>query len=124
MSDPTNVTIQCCSINGKVCRNGKREDFPVDERTGEKQFCNEWVNLKGKHPQSEEMVDRWMCGKLATILLLMEQAQQTRQVGASSDKIASEVRLQSETIYGLASDEARARLLNADPKRQIERKGD
>jgi hypothetical protein len=106
--------IQCCSVNGKVCRNGKREDFPTDERTGEKFICNEWVNVRGQHPQTGEVIDNFMCGKYARVMLALEQAQQMRQTAASADKVATEVRRQSRTIYGLASNEARERLLKAD----------
>ena len=107
--------IQCCSINGKICRNGKREDFPVDERTGERFFCNRWVNVKGKNPQTDATIDNWMCADFAQILLGLEQAQQTRQAGASTDKVVN-------TIFGLASPEAKERLLRAAPTR-IEKKG-
>ena len=112
--------IQCCSINGKICRNGKREDFPIDDRTGERFFCNEWVNVKGKHPQTEEILDNWMCAKFANVILGLEQAQQTRQAAASSDKVAGEVQKGRLMVFGLASDENRARLLKAEDVKHIE----
>ena len=107
-------TIQCCSINGKVCRNGKREDFPADDRTGERFFCNEWVNVKGKDPQSDQTIDNWMCAKFASILLGLEQAQQTRQAGASADKVANEVRKHHATFFNALNDDVKGRLLEAD----------
>jgi len=112
--------IQCCSINGKICRNGKRDDFSVDERTGEKYFCNEWVNVKGKHPQTGEVLDNFMCAKYANVLMALEQAQQTRQAAASSDKVANEVRSHHATFFSALNDETRARLLKADDVKHIE----
>lgn len=123
--NPNQPTIQCCSINGKVCRNGKREDFPIDDRTGEKFVCNEWVNLKGKNPQSGEVLDQWMCGKWATTVILLEIAQQTKQAGASTDKVANEIRRGQSIVLGLAGEQDRGRLLQADVVNQngIEHKG-
>jgi hypothetical protein len=119
-----NPTIQCCSVNGKVCRDGRRDDFPEDPRTGVRFLCNEWVNVRGKHPQSEEIIDNWMCARFASILMQMEQAQQTRQAAASSDKTATEVRRHHQTFYAALNDDARERLLKADQAEpMIEQKG-
>lgn len=112
--------IQCCSINGKVCRNGKRDDFPVDERTGEKFFCNEWVNVKGKHPQTGETIDNWMCAKFAAIVVALEQAHQTRQAAASVDKTATEVRNHHRSFVSALNEDAKGRLLKADDVTDIE----
>lgn len=106
--------IQCCSINGKVCRNGKREDFPVDDRTGEKFICNEWVNVKGLHPQSGETIDNWMCGRYANVLMLNEIARQVKQTGASVDKTANEVAKHHATFFNALNDDTKGRLLKAD----------
>lgn len=106
--------IQCCSINGKVCRNGKREDFPIDDRTQEKFVCNEWVNIKGPHPQTGEVIDNWMCGRFANSLLLMEIARQVSHNTASTDKVANEVNKHHRTFFKALNDETQGRLLKVD----------
>lgn len=111
--------IQCCSINGKVCRNGKREDFPVDDRTQEKFVCNEWVNVKGIHPQTGGEVDNWMCAKFAHVLMLNEIARQMKQAGASTDKVANEVRKHHQTFFNALNDDAKGRLLDSQADQNI-----
>lgn len=86
--------------------------------------CEFFINLVGTHPQTGETQNEWGCSLRWLPILLVENASRTRQASASVDKVANEVRRQSETIFGLASDEAKARLLNADPSlKQIEQKG-
>lgn len=126
MRNPNEVTIQCCSLNGKICRNGKRDDFPVNEQTGERFICNEWVNVKGKDPQSDEIFDNWMCGRLATTKLLLEIAQMVRHNTASTDKVATEVNKHRKMFFHALNEETQGRLLEAEVVKQngIEHKGE
>ena len=79
--------IAACSENGKLCCNGIREDFDAKHPvSGEKYKCVEWINLMGTHPQSGEQINNWMCARVAHSLLLVENANKTRQVAASVDK--------------------------------------
>lgn len=53
--------------------------------------CPCWVLVRGKDPQSTQEVDRWDCAVAWLPMLLIENAQQSRQAGASADKVATEV---------------------------------
>ena len=53
--------------------------------------CPLWVQLRGKDPQSEQEIDSWGCSLMWLPKLLIENAQQSRQNGASADKVATEV---------------------------------
>lgn len=78
--------IASCSANGKLCCNGIREDFEAKHPvSGEKYKCVEWVNLVGTHPQTGDQINNWMCARVAHSLLLVENANKTRQVAASVD---------------------------------------
>lgn len=54
--------------------------------------CSLWTLLRGKNPQTEEMIERWDCSLAHLPTLMLEAAQQSRQAGASTDKVANEVR--------------------------------
>lgn len=54
--------------------------------------CPCWVLVRGKDPQSRNDIDRWDCSVAWLPMLLIENAQQSRQAGASADKVATEVR--------------------------------
>lgn len=55
--------------------------------------CPMWVQIRGKDPQSNAEIDEWHCSLgYALTKLLLEGAQQSRQAGASADKVANEVR--------------------------------
>jgi hypothetical protein len=45
--------------------------------------CPWWTRVIGKNPQSEEMIDDWRCAIALLPMLLIENAQQTRQAGAA-----------------------------------------
>lgn len=86
--------------------------------------CEFYIHLIGMNPQTGKEMDDFNCAVKFLPILMIEGANQTRMASASVDKVANEVRRQSETIFGLASPEAKARLLNADPSmKQIEGKG-
>lgn len=53
--------------------------------------CPLWVQLRGKDPQSDQEIDSWGCSIMWLPKLLIENAQQSRQAGASTDKVATEV---------------------------------
>ena len=54
--------------------------------------CPMWTLLRGKNPQTEEMIDRWDCAIAHTPMLMLEVAQANLQNRASTDKVATEVR--------------------------------
>jgi hypothetical protein len=53
--------------------------------------CPWWIQLRGKHPQSEEEMDRWGCAVGWLPILLIEGAQQTRQAGAAIESFRNEM---------------------------------
>ena len=53
--------------------------------------CPMWTQVRGKHPQSLEEIDRWDCSLALLPLLLIENSQRQMQTAASVDKVASEI---------------------------------
>lgn len=110
MDQSAQPVIQACSENGKVCRNGKRDDFEVDPRTGEKFLCNKWVKLTGTDPQSGQPIDTWCCAEWAKVRIMLENAQMVRQNIASTDKVANQVARSRAEFLGALPERARERL--------------
>jgi len=58
--------------------------------------CPQWVQLRGANPNTGEPVDGWQCALGALPMLLVENAQQSRQNGAATESMRNEmVRLAS-----------------------------
>lgn len=53
--------------------------------------CPLWTQVRGKHPQSNEEIDRWDCSLAWLPMLLVENAQQSRQTGAAVDSFRNAV---------------------------------
>lgn len=53
--------------------------------------CPLWVLIRGKDPQSEQEVDQWNCSLSWLPMLLIENAQQSRQTGAAVESFRNEV---------------------------------
>jgi hypothetical protein len=53
--------------------------------------CPWWTRIVGKNPQSEELIDDWRCAIAMLPTLLIENAQQTRQLGAATESMRNEV---------------------------------
>lgn len=90
MQDSSERQEMVCPLNGKLCINGKREDFPKD-KIGNLIQCRLWVHLYGKDPQSEKTIDQWDCAWAWVPTTTIEGAQASRFAAASSDKVANEV---------------------------------
>lgn len=70
---------------GKKCPfNGK----PVEKVCHE---CPMWVSVRGKHPQSGEDIDEWVCSFAITPMLLIETARQSRSAAAATENLRNEV---------------------------------
>ena len=54
--------------------------------------CPMWVAIRGTDPQTGQEIDDWNCSFYWMPKLVIETAQQSRQAGASTDKVASEIR--------------------------------
>lgn len=55
-------------------------------------MCPLWVQIRGKDPQSMNEIDAWGCSLMFLPKLIIENAQEARQAGASMDKMATEVK--------------------------------
>ena len=53
--------------------------------------CPWWTRVIGKNPQSEEMIDDWRCAVALLPMLLIENAQQSRQAGAAVESLRNEL---------------------------------
>lgn len=57
--------------------------------------CAWWTRILGKNPQSEEPVDHWQCAIAMLPMLLIENAQMTRQGNAAIES------MRNETVNGI-----------------------
>lgn len=101
MIDPATKFEVACPLNGKLCVDGSREDFP-ETKVGGKVKCRWWQHLAGKDPQSEKMIDQFDCAIAWLPITTVESAQMARQTSASVDKVANEVASVKGNINGLA----------------------
>jgi hypothetical protein len=53
--------------------------------------CPLWTRVIGKNPQSEEMIDNWNCAIALLPMLLIENAQMSRQTGAAVETLRNGV---------------------------------
>jgi|SRR6185295_11213887 len=53
--------------------------------------CPLWVQVRGKHPQSNEELDMWKCALAWLPILLIENSQQQRQTGAAVESFRNEM---------------------------------
>lgn len=49
--------------------------------------CEWYIHLQGTHPQSGEVQDEWGCSIAWLPILLVENAKESRQAAASTDKV-------------------------------------
>lgn len=53
--------------------------------------CPQWVQLRGTNQNTGEAVDSWQCAAAALPMLLVENAQQSRQNGAATESMRNEI---------------------------------
>ena len=53
--------------------------------------CAWWTRVIGKNPQTEEMIDDWKCAVALLPMLLVENAQMSRQTGAAVESFRNGV---------------------------------
>ncbi len=97
MIDPATKIAYACPLNGKLCIDGTREDFPTND-VGGKVKCRWWQHLAGKDPQSEKIIDQFDCAIAWLPTVGIEGAQMSRQTGASVDKVANEIAALKHTV--------------------------
>jgi len=78
--------------------------------------CPWWTRVIGKNPQSEEMIDDWRCAVALLPMLLIENAQQTRQAGAAIETFRNGVVAGVRDAVNLATDQGR--LIDASHNRR------
>lgn len=104
-----------CPLMKGVCVNGFVKGMPESE-DGDRTTCAFFIKLAGKNPQTGEIVDDPGCSIAFMPIIALEGNQHTRQVAASTDKVATEVRKQHATFLVALGPEAQTRLLDADPR--------
>lgn len=55
-----------------------------------KRACRFWTNVRGRHPQTGEHVDRWDCADVWKIVLQIETTRETCSVGAAVESSRNE----------------------------------
>lgn len=53
--------------------------------------CPLWVQVRGKNPQTEEIMDKWDCSLAMLPMLMIENSQMSRQTGAAVESFRNEV---------------------------------
>ena len=101
MIDPATKTEWACPLNGKLCVDGSREDFPKNA-VGAPVKCRWWQHVAGKDPQSQKEIDQWDCAVAWLPTVGLEGSQQSRQCGASVDKVANEVAAVKQSISAMS----------------------
>lgn len=101
MINPDTKISWACPLNGKLCIDGSREDFPAND-VGGKVKCRWWQHIAGKDPQTEKIVDTFDCAVAWLPTVGIEGAQMSRQTSASVDKVANEVAAVKQSLTALA----------------------
>lgn len=66
--------------------------------------CVWYTQLRGMNPNTGDMIDDWGCAVAWLPVLLVENAQQSRQAGAAIESFRNEVVKQQDAFLQLASD--------------------
>lgn len=53
--------------------------------------CEWYINVMGKHPQSEEVINQWGCSMSFIPMLLVENSQQQRHTSAAVESFRNEM---------------------------------
>jgi hypothetical protein len=63
--------------------------------------CPWWTQVRGKHPQSHEEIDRWGCAMAWLPMMLIENSQTQRQTGAAVESFRNEMVRSNERAIAL-----------------------
>jgi hypothetical protein len=72
------------ATKGQTCPLHKKDMSTVCHK------CPWWTQVRGKHPQSEEIIDQWGCAIAFLPILLIENTQMERQTGAAVESARNE----------------------------------
>lgn len=53
--------------------------------------CPMWIQLRGKHPQTDQEVDEWQCAYAVAPIINLEVARNVRQVQAATESFRNEM---------------------------------
>ena len=104
-----------CPLMKGTCVNGFVKGMPESE-DGDRTICAFFIKLAGTNPQTGEIVDDPGCSIHFMPIIQLEGNQHSRQVMASTDKVANEVRKHHATFVAVLNDDTKQRLLDADPR--------
>jgi hypothetical protein len=76
--------------------------------------CPLWIQVRGKHPQTEAEVDMWDCSLAWMPLLLIENSQMQRQTGAAVESFRNEMVKANEATISLVTAQNGTKLIGAD----------
>jgi hypothetical protein len=72
-----------------------------------KHNCQKWTHVVGKHPQSQEHINRYGCADSFLPILMIENSQMQRQTGAAIESFRNDlVRGVTESVF-IAAESAR-----------------
>lgn len=102
-----------CPLVKGICINGFVKGLMPENEDGERTSCAFFIKLAGFHPQTGEPMDDPGCSIHFLPIIQLEGNQHVRQVAASTDKVASEVRDQHVTFLTLANEKIKNARLSA-----------
>ena len=70
---------------GSICPLHKKDMSTVCHK------CPLWVQISGKHPQSEKIIDHWNCSLAWLPMLLIENSQKQSHTGAAVESFRNEM---------------------------------
>ena len=76
----------------------KNADCPFWRAPCKQHGCRLYIHVQGTNPNTGQPMDEWDCSLKFLPFMMIEVAQQARQAGASTDKVANEVRSLKATV--------------------------
>ncbi|BFR49436.1 hypothetical protein RVX_R24970 [Nitratidesulfovibrio sp. HK-II] len=80
----------------------KQDKCPLNGFKACRETCRWYIQLRGKHPQTEQEIDEWGCAVSWLPILLIENAQEVRQGAAAVESFRNEmVKASGATMAGI-----------------------
>ncbi len=74
--------------------------------------CTLWTQIRGKHPQSEEMIDKWACAIALMPILTIENSQQQRHTAAAVESFRNEMVDANQNAAAMLSQQHQMKLIS------------
>lgn len=81
----------------------KNADCPFWRAPCKEHGCRFWVQVQGTHPQTGDPVSEWNCAIAFLPLLLINNAQQSRQTGAAVESFRNEMMRQNQQLQRIVA---------------------